>query len=175
MEKLILCGDYSQGVARIQCTNPECKYERAGSCLPCLIGSSSSPSSSSAKLYFRHNRRLFSEIRRLIFAVIERLYNKAAIRPIQTRMVLARQSSGEFCDGTRTFIASGWRAFSMSGASLSTCPSGTSTECQSTSVEWSSSSICISAFSIKAREVLIRALSQMVCLRALKHLMHSYD
>jgi hypothetical protein len=27
VEKFILCGDYSQGVVRIQCTNPECKYE----------------------------------------------------------------------------------------------------------------------------------------------------
>ena len=27
VEKFVLCGDYSQGVARIQCTNPDCKYE----------------------------------------------------------------------------------------------------------------------------------------------------
>ena len=27
VEKFILCGDYSRGVARIQCTNPECKFE----------------------------------------------------------------------------------------------------------------------------------------------------
>jgi len=27
VEKFILCGDYSQGVARIQCTNPECRFE----------------------------------------------------------------------------------------------------------------------------------------------------
>lgn len=27
VEKFILCGDYPQGVARIQCTNPNCKYE----------------------------------------------------------------------------------------------------------------------------------------------------
>ena len=27
VEKFILCGDYSRGVARIQCTNPDCKYE----------------------------------------------------------------------------------------------------------------------------------------------------
>ena len=32
-------------------------------------------------------------------------------------------------------------------------------------MEWSSSSIRIPAFSIKAREALLRALSQMVCLR----------
>ena len=46
--------------------------------------------------YFRHNRRLFSDISRLIFAIIERFYIKAAKRPIKTGMVLAYQTSGEF-------------------------------------------------------------------------------
>ncbi len=34
VDKFIRCGDYSQGVARIQCTNPDCKYEyfRPSSC-----------------------------------------------------------------------------------------------------------------------------------------------
>jgi len=27
VEKFVLCGDFSQGVARIRCTNPDCKYE----------------------------------------------------------------------------------------------------------------------------------------------------
>ena len=27
VEKFILCGDYSQGIARIQCTNPDCRFE----------------------------------------------------------------------------------------------------------------------------------------------------
>jgi hypothetical protein len=46
--------------------------------------------------YLRHNRRLFSEISRLIFAILQRFYNKAAKRPVRTGMVLAYQSSGEF-------------------------------------------------------------------------------
>ena len=46
--------------------------------------------------YFRHNRRLFSEISRLIFAIIGRFYNKAAKKRIMTGMVLAYQSAGEF-------------------------------------------------------------------------------
>ena len=46
--------------------------------------------------YFRHNRRLFSEISRLIFVIIQNFYNKAANRPIKTGMVLAYQTSGEF-------------------------------------------------------------------------------
>jgi hypothetical protein len=48
------------------------------------------------RLYFRHNHRLFSEISRLIFAIIERFYAKGAKRKIKTGMVLAYQSSGEF-------------------------------------------------------------------------------
>ena len=27
VEKFLECGDYSKGVARIKCTNPDCKYE----------------------------------------------------------------------------------------------------------------------------------------------------
>ena len=27
VEKFLECGDYSKGIARIKCTNPECKYE----------------------------------------------------------------------------------------------------------------------------------------------------
>jgi hypothetical protein len=46
--------------------------------------------------YFRHNRRLFSEISRLIFAIIKRFYSKAANTGINTGMVLAYQTSGEF-------------------------------------------------------------------------------
>ena len=46
--------------------------------------------------YFRHNRRLFSEISRLIFAILQRFYDKAAKRPVRTGMVLAYQTSGEF-------------------------------------------------------------------------------
>jgi len=46
--------------------------------------------------YFRHNRRLFSDVNRLIFAMVERFYTKAANRPIHTGMVLAYQTSGAF-------------------------------------------------------------------------------
>ena len=41
--------------------------------------------------YFRHNRRLFSEISRLIFAILQQFYDKAAKRPVRTGMVLAYQ------------------------------------------------------------------------------------
>jgi len=121
VEKFIRCGDYSQGIARIQCTNPDCKYEyfRPFSCK----GFYFCPSCSQKRTllfseymkgrlllslphrqfvftfpkllrpYSRHNRRLFSDISRLIFVIIKRFYDKAAGR---TGMVLAYQSAGEY-------------------------------------------------------------------------------
>jgi hypothetical protein len=46
--------------------------------------------------YFRHNRNLYSEISRLIFAIIEHFYTQAAKRPITTGMVLAFQTAGKY-------------------------------------------------------------------------------
>jgi hypothetical protein len=124
VEKFILCGDYSQGIARIQCTNPDCKHEyfRPFSCKAFYFCPSCSQKRTLLfseymkdrlllalphrqfvftfpkllRPYFRYNRRLFSEISRLIFAIIQHFYNKAAKRPIKTGMVLAYQSAGEF-------------------------------------------------------------------------------
>ncbi len=124
VEKFILCGDYSQGVARIQCTNPECKYEyfRPFSCKSFYFCPSCSQKRTLLfseymkdnlllslphrqfvftvprilRPYFRHNRRLFSDVSRLIFAIIHRFYNGAAKTSIKTGMVLAYQSAGEF-------------------------------------------------------------------------------
>jgi len=124
VEKFILCGDYTQGVARIQCTNPDCKYEyfRPFSfksfyfCPACsqkrtLLFSQYMNERLLLALphrqfvftlpkllrpYFRHNRRLFSEISRIIFAILQEFYTEAAQRPVRTGMVLAYQTSGEF-------------------------------------------------------------------------------
>ena len=124
VKKFVLCGDYSQGIARIQCSNPDCKFEyfRPFSCKSFYFCPSCSQKRTLLfseymnerllldlphrqfvwsiprilRPYFRHNRRLFSEISRLIFAIIERFYTKAANRPIKTGMVLAYQTSGEF-------------------------------------------------------------------------------
>ena len=124
VEKFILCGDYSQGIARIQCTNPDCRFEyfRPFSCKFFYFCPSCSQKRTFLfseyikdrlllalplrqfvftfprilRPYFRHNPRLFSEISRLIFAIIERFYTKAAKRPITSGMVLSYQSSGEF-------------------------------------------------------------------------------
>jgi hypothetical protein len=124
VEKFIVCGDYSRGIARIQCTNPECKYEyfRPFSCKSFYFCPSCSQKRTLLfseymherlllnlphrqfvwtvprilRPYFRHNRRLFSEISRLIFAIIQRFYTRAAKTSIKTGMVLAYQSAGEF-------------------------------------------------------------------------------
>ena len=124
VEKFILCGDYTQGIARIQCTNPDCKYEyfRPFSCKTFYFCPSCSQKRTLLfsqymnerlllalphrqfvftfpkllRPYFRHNRRLFSEISRLIFAILQRFYDRAAKRPVRTAMVLAYQTSGEF-------------------------------------------------------------------------------
>lgn len=124
VERFVLCGDSSQGVARIQCTNPDCRseYFRPFSCKSFYFCPSCSQKRTLLfsqymnerlllglphrqfvftvprilRPYFRHNRWLFSEVSRLIFATVEHFYAKAATRPVKTGMVLAYQTAGEF-------------------------------------------------------------------------------
>jgi hypothetical protein len=124
VDKFILCGDYSQGIARIQCTNPDCRneYFRPFSCKSFYFCPSCSQKRTLLfseymnerlllglphrqfvftvprilRPYFRHNRWLFSEVSRLIFATVQHFYTKAATRPVKTGMVLAYQTAGEF-------------------------------------------------------------------------------
>jgi hypothetical protein len=76
------------------------------------------------RLYFRHNRRLFSDVSRVIFAIIQRFYDRAAKTSIQTGMVLAYQSAGEFFDSTPTSIASFCKADLMKPAGSCIFPLG---------------------------------------------------
>ncbi|HUV09153.1 MAG TPA: transposase zinc-binding domain-containing protein [Spirochaetia bacterium] len=106
MEKFILCGDYTQGIARIRCTNPECREEffRPFSCkgfhlcpscsqkrtllfaeyaendlllrLPHRFVTLSLPKC--LRVFFRHDRKLFSELSRLIFDLIRGYFTEAA-------------------------------------------------------------------------------------------------
>jgi len=74
--------------------------------------------------------RLFSEISRLIFVIIQHFYNKAANRPIKTGMVLAYQTSGEFFRaghprGIHTGTPSCWKAALMRMAGSCISLSGT--------------------------------------------------
>ena len=47
------------------------------------------------RVFFKHDRRLFSEVSRLLFDVIQSFYDEVAGRPIRTAAVLAYQSYGD--------------------------------------------------------------------------------
>jgi hypothetical protein len=165
VEKFVLCGDYSKGVARSQCTNPDCKYEyfRPFSCKSFYFCPSRSQKRTLLfseymrdhlllslphrqfvftvprilRPYFRHDRRLFSDVSRVIFAIIQRFYNRAAKMSIKTGMVLAYQSAGEFLRAGRPHgipisTASCWKAALMKPAGSCISPSGICTGCRST-------------------------------------------
>ena len=119
----IICGDYSHGIARIRCTDPECghDYFRPFSCRGFYLCPSCSQKRTllfseylterlllrlphrqfvfsfpkALRVFFKHDRRLFSEVSRLLFDVIQSFYVEAAGRPIRTAAVLAYQSFGD--------------------------------------------------------------------------------
>ena len=64
-ERFSTCGDYLQSVARIRCTD------------------------------FRHDRRLFADVSRLIYDILREFYHEAAGRPLLTGMVIAHQTFGD--------------------------------------------------------------------------------
>jgi len=161
VEKFILCGDYTQGIARIQCTNSDCRYEyfRPFSCKSFYFCPSCSQKRTLLfsqymnerlllalphrqfvftfpKLlgpYFRHNRRLFSEISRLIFAILQRFYDRAARGRSGPEWSWRTSPQGSSYGGIRITTASCWKAGSMRGASLSISPLGISSGCRSIS------------------------------------------
>jgi len=45
--------------------------------------------------FFRHDRRLFSSVSRLIFALLAEFYAEAAGRPLMTGMIVAHQTYGD--------------------------------------------------------------------------------
>jgi hypothetical protein len=48
------------------------------------------------RVFFRHDRRLFGEISKLVFRMINKFYTKAAGRRIQSAAVIAYASAGDF-------------------------------------------------------------------------------
>ena len=122
-QRFITCGDYSHGIARIRCTNPDCGYDyfRPFSCKGFYLCPSCSQKRTllfsehlterlllrlphrqfvfsfpkALRVFFKHDRRLFSEVSRLLFDVIHSFYTVAAGRPIRTASVLAYQSYGD--------------------------------------------------------------------------------
>ncbi|TVQ40382.1 MAG: IS91 family transposase [Spirochaetaceae bacterium] len=122
-ERFSLCGDYLRGAARIRCTNPECghDYFRPFSCKGFYLCPSCSRNRTllfaehlsnevllklpnrqfvftmpkALRPYFRHDRRLFAEVSRLIYDILRELYHEAAGRPLLTGIVVAHQTFGD--------------------------------------------------------------------------------
>ena len=123
-EAFIRCGDYRYGVARLQCSNPECRSEifRPFACQSFHLCPSCSQKRTlmfaeflSHRLllrlphrmltftvpkmlrpYFRYRPELFAEVSRLIYRLVGQFHAGAARRPIRSGGVIAYQSSGEF-------------------------------------------------------------------------------
>ena len=124
------CGDYLQGVARIRCTNPDCRQNARGvlqttfrpfSCKGRYLCPSCSQKRTllfaehltdevlldlphrqfvltlpkALRTLFRHDRRLFSSVSRLIFALMAEFYAEAAGWPLMTGMIVAHQTYGD--------------------------------------------------------------------------------
>ncbi len=122
-ERFSLCGDYLQGVARIRCTNPECghDYFRPFSCKGFYLCPSCSRKRTilfaehltnevllglphrqfvftmpkALRQFFRHDRRLFSDVSRLIYDILREFSDEAAGRQLLTGMVIAHQTFGD--------------------------------------------------------------------------------
>jgi hypothetical protein len=123
VEKFIDCGDYSKGVARIKCTNPDCDHEyfRPFSCKSwylcpsCnqkrrLLFSEHLSENVLLKLphrqfvftlpkllrpYFKYDRNLFEDVSRIIFSIIHDFYNETAKTTVKGGAVVSYQSYGD--------------------------------------------------------------------------------
>ena len=123
-ENFLTCGDYTKGIARIKCTNAECGLElmRPFSCKKfylcpschqkraILFGEHISDEvllrlphrhfvfslPKMLRPYFKHNKKVFSEIARLVNDMIVAYYNQITGKKIRTGVVLAFQSFGDF-------------------------------------------------------------------------------
>ena len=122
-ERFGKCGDYRYGVARIRCTNPECGHDhfRPFSCKGFYLCPSCSQKRTllfaehlteevllnlphrqfvfalpkALRIFFRHDRRLFGHVSRLIYRIIQEFYRQAAGRPIRTGVITAHQTFGD--------------------------------------------------------------------------------
>ncbi len=123
-ESFITCGDYTKGIARIQCSNSQCRHEiiRPFSCKRFYFCPSCSQKRSilfgehisnevllrlphrhfvfafpkMLRLYFKHNKQVLSEVARLINDMIVSYYSEMTGKKIRTGIVLAFQSFGDF-------------------------------------------------------------------------------
>jgi len=123
VNKFLECGDYTQALARIACTNPNCDYEyfRPFSCKAfCFCPSCTQKRSllfgeylkdelllklphrhmtwtlpKALRIFLKNDKSLFSEISRMIFEIISNFYNLAAGMTITTGCLLCYQSFGD--------------------------------------------------------------------------------
>jgi hypothetical protein len=123
VERFIECGDYSKGIARIKCTNPNCGHEyfRPFSCKSWYL----CPSCNQKRLllfsehlsenvllklphrqfvftvpkllrpYFKYDRNLFEEVTKIIFSIIHDYYIEAVKTTVKTGVVVSYQSFGD--------------------------------------------------------------------------------
>jgi len=123
VEKFLECGDYTKGIARIKCTNPDCKYEyfRPFSCKSWYL----CPSCNQKRLqlfaehlsenvllrlphrqfvftipkllriYFRNDRNLFADVSKIIFSIINDYYNEVAHTAVTSGAVVSYQTYGD--------------------------------------------------------------------------------
>lgn len=123
VDKFLECGDYSLGMARIKCTNQKCDYEyfRPFSCKQwylcpschqkrLLLFSERMNQETLLKLphrqfvftvpkalrpFFRHDKKLFAEVSRLIALILTKYYSSASGKELDTGVVSAFQTYGD--------------------------------------------------------------------------------
>ena len=66
------------------------------------------------RIFFRHDRRLFGHVSRLIYHIIQEFYHQAAGRPIRTGVVIAHQTFGDMLRWNLISTQSPWKAVSTS-------------------------------------------------------------
>jgi hypothetical protein len=98
-----LCGDWSQGIARIRC--PSCAQKRT-----LLVGEYLSEDllltlphrqfvwtiPKVLRVFLRHDRELFADLGRLTFDILRRFFSQAAGRSLRCAMVSSHHTFGEF-------------------------------------------------------------------------------
>jgi hypothetical protein len=150
VERFLDCGDYSKGIARIKCTNPECtsEYFRPFSCKVFHLCPSCSQKRTLLfgeymnerlllrlphrqvvftfpkvlRAFFRHDHGLVGDVSRLAYRMMQGVFSAAAGRRIQGAAVIAYASAGTSFGGTPTYTASSSRADSIVRGASCTCP-----------------------------------------------------
>ena len=123
VENFIECGDYSKGIARIKCTNPDCDHEyfRPFSCKSWYLCPSCNQKRlllfaehlsenvllrlphrqfvftvpKILRLYFKNDRNLFADISKIIFFIVNDYYSGAAKIDLKSAAVVSHQTYGD--------------------------------------------------------------------------------